>query len=137
MVRERPAVHAFGVDGPILAAILDVLGDIHDLLDARLPKPDGGGGGVPVRISEPAPAEQPPGTVPVSEPAPDGPTGDDDKPVAEPAPDLPEPPPRAGRGSSLAAWQAWASAVGVGVDDDMTRDQIIDACVTAGVLSNT
>lgn len=132
MARERAVVQAFTGDGPILVAIHDVLADLHDLLDARLPRSDGG----PVRISEPAPAGPRPGVVPVSEPAPDGPPEDDDEPVAEPAPELPEPPPRAGRGSSQTAWQAWAALARVAVDDDMTRDQIIDACVSAGVLDN-
>lgn len=135
MARDRAVVQAFTGDGPTLVAIHDVLADLYDLLDARLPQHDNGEG--PARIGEPAPAGPPPNAVPVSEPAPDGPPEDDDDPVAEPAPDLPEPPPRAGRGSSLAAWQTWAWQAGVTVADDMTRDQIIDACVTAGVLSSS
>jgi hypothetical protein len=133
MARERAVVQAFTGDGPILVAIHDALADLHDLLDARLPKHDDGDG--PVRISEPAPACVPPGAVPISEPAPDGPSDEDDEAVEEPAPDLPEPPPRAGRGSSLPAWQAWAEQADVDIDSDMTRDQIIDACTRAGVLS--
>ncbi len=132
MARKRAVVQAFTGDGPILVAILDVLADLHDLLDARLPKHNDERG--PARISEPAPVHPTPGVVPVAEPAPDNPP-EDDEPVAEPAPDLPEPPPRAGRGSSLTAWQTWAHEAGVTVADDMTRDQIIDACVTAGVLT--
>jgi hypothetical protein len=135
MTRQRATVQPFTADGPLLVAILDVLGDLHDLLDARLPVPYVKSGG-PVRISEPAPAGPPPKAVPVSEPAPDDARGDDDEPVTEPAPDLPEPPPRAGRGSSLPAWQSWAALAGVPLTDDMTRDHIIDACITAGVLSN-
>lgn len=143
MGRERPALGTpFGVDGPWLAAILDVLGDLHDLIDERLPaagKTEEG----PVRITEPAPAGPAPATVPVSEPAPDDkpepkPEPDkDDEPVevAEPAPDLPPPPPAAGRGSSHTAWLDWARTAGVPVADDMTRDDIVAACRTAGVLN--
>lgn len=132
MARERAVVQAFTGDGPILVAIHDVLADLHDLLDARLPRNDGG----PVRISEPAPPGPPARAVPVSEPAPDGPREDDDEAIAEPAPDLPEPPPRVGRGSSQPAWLKWAELAGVAVTGDMTRDQIIDACLSAGALSN-
>lgn len=132
MARERAIVQAFSGDGPTLVAIHNVLADLYDLLDARLPESNNEG---PVRISEPAPAGRPPNAVPVSEPAPD--ESADDESVTEPAPDLPEPPPRAGRGSSQQAWQAWAERAGVTFDGDMTRDQIIDACVTAGVLDNS
>lgn len=129
MARQRAVVQAFTGDGPILVAIHDVLADLHDLLDARLPRNDEG----QARISEPAPAGPPHKAVPVSEPAPDDPPEDDD----EPASDLPEPPPRVGRGSSQPAWLKWAELAGVTVAGDMTRDQIISACVSAGVLSNT
>lgn len=136
MVRERPALGTpFGADGPWLAEIVNVLADIHDLLAERLPVQYVKGGG-PVRISEPAPAGPPPKVVPVSEPAPDGPPEEDDEQVTEPSPDLPEPPPRAGRGSSLAAWTTWAGRAHVTVTDGMSRDDIIDACITAGVLSD-
>ena len=138
MARERHRLgQPFGVDGPWLAAILDVLGDIQDLLDERLPRAGDANDGGPVRISEPAPAGPPPNVMPVSEPAPDDLGEDDAEQVSEPAPDLPEPPPRAGRGSSLSAWQIWAASAGVAVDGDMTRDQIISACVSAGVLSDS
>jgi hypothetical protein len=120
MARQRPALAVFGTDGPLLAAIVDALCDLHDLLDERLPASSSSGG--PVRISEPAPAGPPPNTTPVSEPAPDD------------QPDLPGPPPRAGRGSSLPAWAGWATAAGVTVTDGMSRDDIITACQTAGVL---
>lgn len=138
MGRKRPALGTpFGADGPWLAAILDVLHDMHDLIDERLPaaaKTEEG----PVRIAEPAPAGPPPAATPVSEPAPDDkPEPEDDDPVevAEPAPDLPPPPPAAGRGSSQTAWLAWARNAGVAVADDMARDDIIHACRTAGVLT--
>lgn len=39
----------------------------------------------------------------------------------------PEPPPRVGRGSSRAAWAAYAAEVGIEVSDDMGRDDIIEA----------
>lgn len=131
MGRVRPNLGTpFGTDGPWLAAILDVLGDIADMLDARLPaaaSADGGepGGGQPVPVSEPAPEQAP----------------DDEKqdePAQEPAPageqPLPPPPPRRGRGSGLDAWQTFARAAGVPVADDVSRDEIIAACVDAGVI---
>ncbi len=145
MVRERPNLGTpFGTDGPWLAAILDALGDLHDLLDARLPVAD-----VAARpVSEPA--EDRPGreVVPMSEPAPDIPP-DKAKPVAEPDPDdepepevtapepdreLPEPPPRAGRGSSLKAWLTFAALAGVEVPEDASRDDVIVACELAEVI---
>lgn len=136
MARERAVVQAYSFtgDGPILVAIHDVLADLYDLFDARLPQIDNVEG--PARISEPAPPVPPPNAVPVSEPAPDGPPDEDDEAVTEPAPDLPDPPPRAGRGSSQAAWQLWAGLAKVTVTDGATRDDIIDACVAAGVLSD-
>jgi hypothetical protein len=96
-----------------------------------------------VKVTEPAPADRPDKAVPVSEPAPDvspekaKPVEDpdpDDEPEPEPA-DLPEPPPRAGRGSSLTAWQAWADLAQVVYADGASRDDIIAACVAAGVLT--
>jgi hypothetical protein len=118
-------------------AILDVLADMYDLLEDRLPQPGKASSGGPVRISEPAPAGPPTKAVPVSEPAPDVAPEDDPVEVAEPAPDLPEPPPRAGRGASQTAWAAWAQLAGVTVPDGMSRIDIISACVSAGVLSNS
>lgn len=43
------------------------------------------------------------------------------------------PPPKAGRGSSLEAWSAYAEAQGVNIDDDAKREDIIAACEAAGV----
>ncbi|MCG5464221.1 hypothetical protein MED01_002386 [Micromonospora sp. MED01] len=148
MPRARPNLGtAFGTDGPWLAAILDTLGDIADLLDARLPAPasaDGGepAPGGPVRISEPAPERRPDKTAtPVSEPAADEPpTEDDDESVevTEPAPDdrpsLPPPPPRRGKGSGLDAWQAFANVAKVKYPADASRNDIADACERAGVI---
>ena len=58
MTRERPALGTpFGADGPWLAEIVNVLNDVYDLLDARLPQNDNSKG--PVPISEPAPAGPP------------------------------------------------------------------------------
>lgn len=105
-----------------LAAILAALDDIRD----RLPVSGG-----PVRIAEPAPTRRPDKAIPVQEPAPSHQPDDDEKPVTEPAPD---PPPRAGRGSGLTAWQVFAAAAGVDLDDDMTRDDIIAACDLAGAI---
>ncbi len=117
----------FGTDGPWLAAILDVLGDLHDLIAARLPAP----------VSEPDPTEAPPSVVPVKEPAPDVPA----PPSAEPGgnedgvrPPLPPAPPRAGRGSGLDAWQAFAAAAQVPYPEGASRADIITACEQAGVI---
>lgn len=118
----------FSADGPALAALLEAVYDLRDMLDARLPAVTGG---------EPAPA----GPVAVSEPAPAGPPAGELSPdrspevvaVSEPAPDDP-PPPRAGRGSSTTAWRAWAGRRNVAVSDEATRDDIIDACRAAGAL---
>lgn len=49
--------------------------------------------------------------------------------AAEPSPAAgeDEEPPRAGKGSGRAEWAAYAASVGVEVDDDATRDDIIAA----------
>ncbi|QKW15375.1 hypothetical protein [Verrucosispora sp. NA02020] len=80
----------------------------------------------------------------MSEPEPDSkPDADDEsEPVQEPAPDpepesnpaLPPPPPRRGRGSGIDSWQAWANIAKVPYDPDDGRNDIIDACIRAGVL---
>lgn len=144
MVRERPRLGTpLGVDGPWLAAILNTLGDLYDLLDARLPQPVEGDR-EPAPVEEPAPATKPSKAVPIQEPAPAAPPGRDDEDeegvpveVTEPAPDptsLPDPPPRAGRGSSEQAWRAYAALVGVTTPDGAGRDDIIAACEAAGVI---
>lgn len=143
MVRERPRLGTpLGVDGPWLKAINDVLADLYDLLEARLPQPEQGGG-EPVPVAEPEPARKPDKAVPVQEPAPAGPPeqdeDEDEEPVevTEPAPTsapLPDPPRRAGRGSSAEAWRAYAELVGVDVGQDAGRDDIIAACEQAGVI---
>jgi hypothetical protein len=43
------------------------------------------------------------------------------------------PPPLQGAGSSKAKWAEYAHAHGVHVGDDMSRDEIADACRKAGV----
>lgn len=43
------------------------------------------------------------------------------------------PPPRIGRGSSAAAWLAYAASHGVTVPEDATRTDIITACQQAGI----
>jgi hypothetical protein len=43
-------------------------------------------------------------------------------------------PPRSGRGSGIEAWRAYAEANGVGTDDEMSRDDIIAAAESAGVI---
>lgn len=144
MPRDRSTLGTpLGVDGPWLAAILDVLDGLHDLLEERLPAP------TPARpVAEPAPAVEPKRATPVSEPAPARAPSDDedDEPmkVAEPAPDgapitpvddLPAPPPRVGRGSSEQAWRRWAVTAGVDVDAARSRDDIVAACLRAGVIS--
>lgn len=145
MSRARPNLGTpYGADGPWLAAILDTLGDIADMLDARLPaaaSADGGGPGAGrlVSVSEPAPGGKPAWKVkPVSEPAPAGPADEDDAgpvEVAEPVKaSLPPPPPRSGRGSGLDAWQAYANLAGVTYTANDKRDDIIAACVAARVI---
>lgn len=141
MSRARPSLGTpFGTDGPWLAALVDVLGDLYDLVDERLPKPQQYEVRVPA--SEPAP-DASPGAVPVSEPAPDVPSRPA-QPVTEPTrgkPDEdqeldapPTPPPRSGRGSGLAAWRSFADAASVDYDDTDSRDDIIVACELAEVI---
>lgn len=43
------------------------------------------------------------------------------------------PPPKAGAGSSVSAWAEYARSVGVVVDADAKRDDIIASCEAAGV----
>jgi hypothetical protein len=43
------------------------------------------------------------------------------------------PPPKAGKGSSVDAWSAFASAKGVDIEPDAKRDDIIAALEAAGV----
>jgi hypothetical protein len=149
MVRERPRLGTpIGVDGPWLKAILDVLADLHDLLESRLPQPNKGGG-EPAPVAEPAPHHKPGKAVPIREPAPVAPPKRDDdeddeggpvevtEPAPAPSPDpepLPPPPPRAGRGASEPAWRTYAELVGVTVPDGAGRDDIIAACEAAGVI---
>ncbi|MFC8873228.1 MULTISPECIES: hypothetical protein [Streptomyces] len=45
-----------------------------------------------------------------------------------------EAPPRSGRGSSVDAWRAFAEQNGVGVDSDMSREDIIAAAEDAGLI---
>lgn len=121
------------------AAILSVLDDIKTVLDRvgdrlassagdiqRAGKRDDGA----VPLQEPGVPGQRPAVEPQPEPA--------NEPEPEPEPDqdevLPDPPPRAGRGSSLDAWKTWAALAHVQVDDDMTRDDIVAACELAGVI---
>lgn len=146
MRRERPALGTpYGTEGPWLAAIVDVLNDLHDLLDARLPAAPKAEGGGPVRVTEPAPAGPQVG-VPIAEPAPapapapDEADESDAEPVeiTEPAPDptpLPDPPPRAGKGSGLEAWQTFADLTNVQYPAEASRNDIIAACVKAGVIT--
>lgn len=149
MGRERPALGTpFGTDGPWLAAILGVLNDVYDMLDDRLPQ--AAASGEPVPVTEPAPQMRPAKAVPVQEPAPvvpPAPEEDDDDEdqvepakVAEPAPaskpSLPPPPPRAGRGSGLDAWQAFANLAEVTYTADAGRNDIIAACEAAGVIDS-
>jgi len=53
-----------------------------------------------------------------------------------PAPDgsSPVPPPRAGKGSGVEAWQAFASRHGLAVEVDADRAAIIAACERAGLV---
>jgi hypothetical protein len=43
-------------------------------------------------------------------------------------------PPRSGRGSGVEAWRAFAQGHGVGLDDGMSREDIIAACEQAGLV---
>lgn len=102
-----------GLDGPWLAAILDVLDDMSKtLVDIR----DQQGGAAfrePVKIQEPAP----------------------DLPPHVEAATAVAPPARAGRGASADAWRAWADHANVTVPDGASRADIIAACEQAGVLA--
>lgn len=129
MGRDRPYLPTpFGTDGPWLQALVDAIYDLHDLIDARLPA------GSTQPVAEPAPAGPPPGVVPVQEPAPDAPPTRPDELDEDDGPELLAAPPRAGRGSGLEAWQAWADSAGVDYPDDASRADIIAACEDAGVL---
>lgn len=135
--RDRAVPHAVTADGPFLAAILDTLDDLYDLLDARLPVRVGGDAADPaeggaVRLQEP---DQSPTAGRLTEPERPGPA-DPQSPadVPEPVPAENPPPARAGRGSSLDAWRAFATAAGVAFTADDGRDDIIAACEAAGVL---
>jgi hypothetical protein len=43
-------------------------------------------------------------------------------------------PPRSGRGSGIEAWRQFAEANGVDTDDEMSRDDVIAAVESAGVI---
>lgn len=45
-------------------------------------------------------------------------------------------PSRSGKGSGIEAWRSFAESKGVGVDPDMSRDDIIASCEQAGVLAS-
>ena len=99
-------------------------------LPGSVPPPD-----VAARITNPMawPPRQEPdqelavdGTAQTVPPAEDAPVWSEPR----PAPDetrVPVEPPRAGRGSSLTAWAAYAGAVGVPVPSGATRDEVIAA----------
>ncbi|MFG1659074.1 hypothetical protein ACGFIY_21330 [Micromonospora chersina] len=134
-----------------------LLGDIRDRLPEparvqqklvhppRSPRSSGGKGeGGPVPVAEPAPPSPPDKARPVDEPAESIPPGGA-RPVSEPAPrraprrgddhaSLPPPPPRAGKGSGKEAWSSFANIAKVPVPDRASRDDIIAACVRAGVI---
>jgi hypothetical protein len=134
MTRRRPTVLPISADGPALVAILDVLGDLFDLLDERLspveqPRQEGDG---TVRLTEPAvpsPAEEA-----ITEPERPKPVRAVTQEPDEPDPGLPAAPPRAGRGSGLEVWEAFADSVGVTYPAEATRNDIIAACVAAKVI---
>jgi len=112
------------------AATYELLSDIRAaLLDIRdrLPRSP---------LVEPVaePAAPPEGEVAVllTEPAQPSPPA---RPVRLAEPARPTPPPRFGRGSSEAAWRAFAEAAGVELGDITGRDAIVAACQSAGVLN--
>lgn len=45
-----------------------------------------------------------------------------------------EEPPRSGKGSSVAAWKAYAASRGVTVEEDATRERIIDLIAERGLI---
>jgi hypothetical protein len=55
-----------------------------------------------------------------------------DQTTATPSSTTPQPPPRTGRGSGKQAWAEYATAVGVHVDADDSRDDIIDKIDNGG-----
>lgn len=78
-------------------------------------------------ITAPDAWDEEPAPTPVTAPAPSRPAEVDsgDELVADP--DTATEPPRSGRGSGLDSWRAYAQALGLDVDPDMTRDEIIAA----------
>jgi len=82
-----------------------------------------------VEVHEPAP----PPTPPPEEPAPN--PGSDPAAVPTAGGGRPDSPPRAGRGSGLDVWRQWADQVGVAYPAEGRRDDIVAACVAAGVIA--
>lgn len=79
--RDRGLGQPFTADGPLLAAILGALDDIHDLLDDRL--------GKPAPADEPTPDAKPDVAEPAEEPAetrPDPDAGPEPIDITEPVP---------------------------------------------------
>lgn len=72
------------------------------------------------------------GQVPAMQSAPDSPAPEVPEPDGPGAPPM-DPPPKAGRGSSVEAWAAYAAANGVEVPADAKRDDIVAALAAAGV----
>ncbi len=123
-----------------LDGIAAVVGEIRDRLAAPSgdvePAPDHRRG-VLLPLREPAPPATPAvdEPVPLTEPATEpGHVEPQAEPTAAPTADHP---PRAGRGSSLVAWQAFAAGHNVQHDSDASRDDIIAACESAGVIERT
>jgi hypothetical protein len=136
--------------GEVLRQILDRLPEPAPVqqelvLPPRLPCSAGGEGeGGPVPVAEPAPPPPPAEAKPVDEPAKPTPPGGV-RSVNEPAPkrapqredgnaSLPSPPPRRGKGSGSDAWEAFANVAQVKYPQGAGRDDIIAACVRAGVI---
>ena len=128
MKRQLPA--AMTSTDVFMGVLIGQMDELIGIFQDRSGQPprEGGKEGV-VRLQEPAtplPAE------PVQEPA---------KVTATPSPaEVPErkkvpEPPRAGRGSGFDAWKAFADLVGVTYPADAGRNDIIAACVTAGVIT--
>lgn len=86
-------------------------------------EPAGDGGVSPV---EPPAADTPSSAVPAGNGTPDGGLVATGEGLAEPA--------RSGKGSTEAAWRAFAESKGVQVSEDADRNEIIAACKDAGAI---
>lgn len=80
-----------------------------------------------------APGDEPPAEVANLITNPQAWEADNDQPQDGAGAGIGNPPPTAGAGSGKAAWRDYADANGVTVDDDASRDDVIEACRAAGI----